>query len=58
MPEWQYGTGGPAVPGAAGDGEMLGRQHRSRPLEMPAANTFVAAFPGTLDEIAGRGVNG
>jgi hypothetical protein len=40
--EWCDGAGGPTVPGAAGDGEMLGRRHRPQPFEMPTANTFVA----------------
>ena len=52
VPEWQYGAGGPTVPGAAGDRYMLGRQHRRRSLEMPAANSFVAAFPIPVDERA------
>ncbi len=40
--EWCDGAGRPTVSGAAGDGEMLGRQHRPQPFEMPSAKTFVA----------------
>jgi hypothetical protein len=51
MSEWRDGAGGSAVSGSAGDRYMLGRQHRPQPLEMPGANTFVAAVVVPIDEV-------
>ena len=54
VPEWPYGAGGPTVSGAAGDRDMLERQHRPRPFEMPSANTFVAACAIPFMKFLGR----
>jgi hypothetical protein len=52
--EWCGGARGSVVSGAACDGEMLGRQHRPKPLEMPSANTFLAACAIPFTKFLGR----
>ena len=52
--EWCDGAGGPTVPGAACHGQMLGRQHRPQPFEMPTANTFMATGAILFTKFLGR----
>ena len=52
--EWCDRAGRPTVPGAACHGEMLGRQHRPQPFEMPSADTFVAACAIPFMKFLGR----